>query len=60
MTRMPEERSHADAAATAAFVGSKRARYCAGVRKCRYCALPGVETARADSSSAACPPFGAR
>src|SRR5215813_8106014 len=57
---MPDARSHAEAAATAAVVGSNRARYCAGVKKWRYSALPGVEIARTVLFSAAWPPFGAR
>ena len=58
--RRPADRSHALTDATAAAVGSNRARYCAGVRKWRYDALPGVDTAETAARSAAMPPRGAR
>src|SRR5690348_4498389 len=60
VTRSPAERSHALTDETAAAVGSYFARYCAGVRKWWYVALPGVATAATAVRRAARPPRGAR
>src|SRR5476649_486619 len=60
VTRIPAERSHLLTAAAAALLGSYLARYCAGVRKCRYAAFPGVALAVTAAFSALIPPRGAR
>jgi hypothetical protein len=57
---MPLDRSHAETLLTRPAVGSNLARYWAGVRNCRYCALPGVDTAVTAALTTPSPPRGAR